>query len=139
MTKKYKAIGSQVHITLYINGVSVPINFSPVSNYRAGQGGSEFITDNKIIQEALEASGYFGTTYFLETPEGDLVTKIEEEIDMNKAAEPEKQLEVIKVDSLASAKSWLMDNKGWSPKSRVTKKLLAEVAADYGVAFEGIE
>lgn len=139
MVKKYKAIGSQVYLTLYINGMNVPINFTPVSNYRAGNGGSEFKTDNKIIQDALEASGYFGTTFFLETAEGDLVTKIEEELEQQKPAEPEKELEIIKVDSLATAKAWLMDNKGWEPKSRVTKKLLTEVAADYGIAFEGIE
>ncbi len=139
-TKTYKAIGTQVSLNLFINGRNFRVSFHPVSNYVAGQGGSELTTDNESLQRALEENGNFGRLYWLKAEDGRLVTKVEKKEEAKaEAPKPKKELQSVKVASVADAKTWLMDNKGWEPKSRITKKGIIEVAASYGIVFEGID
>lgn len=139
-TKTYKAIGTQVSLNLFINGINYRVSFHPVSNYVAGQGGSELTTSNESLQKALEENGNFGRLYWLKDPDGNLVKSLDEKKikakEEAKKAEEARNLKVVKVANLPDAKTWLQDNKGWTPKNRITKKGILEVAASYGIAFE---
>jgi hypothetical protein len=139
-TKTYKAIGTQVSLNLFINGNNYRVTFHPVSNYVAGQGGSELTTDNPSLQRALEENGNFGRLYWLKAEDGSLVKELPNvEGETPAKPEDEKPLDVVKVASIADAKTWLMDHKGWTPKSRVTTKGIVEAARSYGIVFEGID
>ena len=142
-TKTYKAIGTQVSLNLFINGRNFRVMFHPVSNYVAGQGGSELTTDNPSLQKALEENGNFGRLYWLKADDGTLVKELPESKNEAQAAEEpslaEKPLEVVRVTSIADAKMWLMDHKGWTPKNKVTTKGIIEAARGYGIRFDGID
>ena len=75
-TKTYKAIGTQVSLNLFIGGRNFRVMFHPVSNYVAGQGGSELTTDNPSLQKALESNGNFGRLYWLKADDGTLVKEL---------------------------------------------------------------
>ena len=138
MVKTYKAIGTQVSISLVVGGRPVRVSFYPVSNYEAGRGGSEFKTGNVDLQKAIESNAKFGSVFFILDKNGDLVTKVDEEEVQTETESAEDKKEVVNVTSLADAKNWLAENKGWEPTGRPRKKDIIEVAAAYGVVFDGI-
>jgi len=139
-TKTYRAIGSIVNISVIVDGREIDIDFFPVSNYEAGRGGSRFVTNNKKIQDALERRFDFGMLFYLEKDE-------QKEYDENGAvisctleeeAAEEKKLETVKVDSIQSAKTYLVEHYGWKPAGRISIAKITEAAEGYGVAFEGL-
>lgn len=139
MVKTYKAIGTQVSLCMLVDGQVRRISFSPVSNYVAGQGGSEFTTANESLQKAIESQYEFGRIFYLKDSNGELVTELPEEDNAEDTIEVEDTREHIKVASINDAKLWLIDNKGWEPKGRLTKRAIQDVAASYNIVFEGLE
>lgn len=94
-----------------------------------------YTTSNELIQEALEKNARFNNTYYLES-EYDNSKTVEEKLEEEK---PKVELQEVSVASLADAKTWLQENKGWEPKNRVTKKILVDAAYNFGVKFVGLQ
>ena len=139
MKKSYRAYGSVVSLGVYAHGRNMRAEFAPVSNYD-GMGGSIYITEDEEVQEALEKRADYGQLFVLVDNKS-----WDEQKDGASDAEcqtqdtvKERELKTVKVESIADAKIWLMDNCGWKPASRVTKKGLTEAAEAYGVVFEGV-
>lgn len=135
MEKTYRAYGSVLSLGVYAHGTTIRAEFTPVSNYD-GRGGSIFSTDDEEIQQAMESRADFGTL-FVEVDN----KSWDEHNDEEPAAESTEQvreMKNVKVESIADAKIWLIDNCGWKPSSRVTKKSLVEAADSYCIVFEGI-
>lgn len=136
--KTYRAFGSIVSISVFIDGRNIDVNFMPVSNYHAGEGGSVFTTDDEKIQEALERSNNFGQIYHLDSSDdagkashGDTKTTDTSVVD--------GELKQVEVSSIEDAKAWLVDNCGWKPTARPTKTGIAKVASSYGYVFVGLD
>lgn len=146
MRKTYRAFGTIVSLGVYAHGMTERVEFAPLSNYD-GRGGSIYTTDDEEIQTALENRADFGQMFVL------VDNRSYEEL--NAMGEPshtgeqyhnvepshtddERELRHVKVESIADAKIWLIDNCGWKPANRITKKGLVEAADTYGIVFDGI-
>lgn len=136
--KTYRAFGSIVSISVFIDGRNIDVNFMPVSNYHAGEGGSVFTTEDERIQDALERSNNFGQMYYLDGSEcKDKTVRDDSETTSN--AVTDGGLKQVEVASIEDAKAWLIDNCGWTPTARPTKAGIAKVAASYGYVFVGLD
>lgn len=133
MKKVYRAYGTIISLVAYVDGKNVPVNFSPVSNYYPGNGGSMFVTEDEKLQAALESmKPMFGRTFFLVQDEKPIVEE-------KPAEEEKKELKVINVNGFEDAKTWLVDHCDWKPTARPTKASVMKVAESYGYKFEGLK
>jgi len=134
-------------MNLTVNGVPRKVSFLPTLNYLPGENGSKYETRDEAVQEALERRGGFGSIFWIDEDESEqerndsaerpsMAAGNAESVQPGMAGGATRDLETVKVMSMADAKAWLVDNKGWQPKSRITKRGLIEAAEEYGVNLE---
>lgn len=137
MIKVYRSDNSVVVTSVDLMGRRIPVRFTAELGYNPFQRGSYYKTSSENVQRALEESGNFNSLYYLDEEETAKLNAEEMQPEVEKVEK--KKLTVVQVSSLADAKAWLQDNKGWNPKTRVSSKRLVEAAEEYGVKFEGLE
>lgn len=125
MIKQYYS-KSDISINVVLsNNKSLHISFMPLSN-----GHSEYITDNKDIQDAIEKHHGYGKMFKLKNSE---TTR-------KKSAAPEKKtLQTIPVSDISAAKEYLADKYGVSRTLMKSPDDIIRIAKSKGIIFEGIE
>lgn len=135
MIKHYKA-KTDISINVVLkNGANMHISFIALSD-----GQSEFYTDNKDIQDALERHHRYGKLFKCigvveNTPTVNRVPAKEESIIEN---EQEQKVVKIRVNDLSEAKDYVADNFGISRTLLRSKKSIIDAAAIHNIEFEGI-
>lgn len=133
MIKHYKA-KTDISINVVLkNGANMHISFTALSD-----GQSEFYTDNKDIQDALERHYRYGKLFkcigVKDISSVKSIPSKEEDAD----AEPSNEIVKIRVNDLSEAKDYVADNFGISRTLLRSKKSIIDAAAIHNIEFEGI-
>lgn len=124
MIKKYTANVISLSTAVLVNGVVQRIAFRGGHLYPYRKNGT-FYTDDKALQEAMEASSGFGKSFFLE-----------ESDDVAEVATTEIDLQLVEdVDGFRAAQSYLVKEKGVALKDIKSKKQVIAKAAELGLRF----
>ena len=125
MIKRYYSKSAiSINVVLSSNK-SLHISFMPLSN-----GHSEYITENKDIQTAIEKHHAYGKMFKLKSAE---TTR-------KKSSAPEKKtMQTIPVSDISAAKEYLADTCGVSRTMMKSPEDIIKIAKSKGIIFEGIE
>ena len=109
------------------------ISFTALSD-----GQSEFYTDNKDIQDALERHYRYGKLFkcigVKDISSVKSIPSKEEDAD----AEPSNEIVKIRVNDISEAKDYVAENFGISRTLLRSKKSIVDAAAIHNIEFEGI-
>ena len=126
MIKRYYSKSSISINVVLSNNKSLHISFMPLSN-----GHSEYITENKDIQAAIEKHHANGKKFKLKNSQ---TTR------KKTAAVPEKKtLQTIPVSDISAAKEYIADKYGVSRTLMKSPEDIIRIAKSKGIIFEGIE
>lgn len=137
--KTYRAYGTVLSLSVLVDGHSVRVSFSPVSNYEAGRRGCMYETDDERIQQALEARADYGKRFVQVNNDDWREVQPEEKTEKEEDAGAEaQQLREVAVNGLEDAKVWLVENCEWKPTARPSKASVMKAAETFGIRFTGL-
>ena len=142
MIKTYKS-STVLSFTVRLSNESLKrVRFTPYS-----WGGGIYITDNKLIQEAIEHEPLYGSLFKLQSVEETEEEKAKavatpkaepkkEEAVQEQPKEEEVKNNIVKVADFAEAKEYLMENFGYKSAQLRSQKAITEAAETHNITFE---